>query len=157
MKNASIRDIARTVMTTTGTIPRIWPNIPVTNSSGANAAIVVKTPITTGPMTPLTPRKAPTTPRCPASCSVMMFSPTTTASSTTIPSTMIRANRETMLILTPRKSKNRKAPRKEIGTPMATQIASRRSSITTRNRNTSAKPRVPLRTSRLNLSERNSD
>ena len=79
----------------------------------------------------------------------MMFSPTTTASSTTIPITMISANSDTMLMFTPRYGNSRKAPMNEMGTPIATQNASRRSSISTRNRKTRAKPRVPLRSSRL--------
>ena len=138
-----------TTITTMGTEPRICPNVPVTKSRGAKAAMVVSTPMVTGPKTPRTPLSVEAAPGPPFSCSVMMFSPTTTASSTTIPSTMIRANSEIMLMLTPKGAKKSKAPRKEIGTPMATHVARRKSSMMTKNRNTMAKPSTPLRTRRL--------
>ena len=150
MKNTSSSDIQSTIITTMGTEPRIWPKVPVTKSRGAKAAMVVRTPMVTGLKTPLTPRRVAAVPGSDLSCSVIMFSPTTTASSTTMPSTMINANREIMLILTPKGAKRSKAPRKEIGTPMATQVARRKSSMITKKRNTMANPRMPLRTSRLN-------
>ena len=150
IRKASTSDMPSTAITTIGTWPRICPNVPVSSSSGAKAAMVVSTPMNTGEKTPRTPAIEASGPTCsPASRSVMMFSPTTTASSTTIPMTMINANSDTMLMFTPRYGSSRKAPMNEIGTPIATQNASRRSSISTRNRNTSANPRVPLRSSRL--------
>ena len=150
MKNTSSKDMVKTKITTIGTEPKICPNVPVTKSSGAKAAIVVSTPMVTGLNTPRTPRRVAAVlwPKC--SCSVIMFSPTTTASSTTMPRTMISPKREIMLMFTPNGAKNKNAPRKEMGTPMATQVARRKSNIITRNKNTKAKPSRPLRISRLN-------
>ena len=149
MKNTSNNEMVNTTITTMGTAPRICPNVPVTKSSGAKAAIVVSTPTVTGLETPATPLSVAAGPGPKVSCSVIMFSPTTTASSTTTPRTMMRPKSEIMFMLTPKGSKNRNAPKKEMGTPIATQSANRRSNITTRNRNTKAKPSTPLRTNRL--------
>ena len=107
------------------------------------------TPIVTGAATPFIPALAASMPFRPASCSAIMFSPTTTASSTTIPKTMISASSVITWKLTPKKSKKRKAPKKEIGTPIATQVANLKSSISTRNRNTRINPRTPFRTMML--------
>ena len=119
----------------------------MTKSSGAKAAMVVNTPTVTGLNTPRTPRRVEALPWPPASCSEMMFSPTTTASSTTSPSTMMRPNSEIILMLTSKGAKNMTAPRNEIGTPIATHVAKRRSNIMAKNKNTRAKPSMPLRIS----------
>ena len=141
-------------MTTIGTCPSIWPNVPLTNRSGAKAAMVVNTPINTGPKTPCTPAIDALGPTNPASRSAIIFSPTMTASSTTTPRHMINANSEIILILTSKYPRNKKAPKKEIGTPIATQKANRRSSIKTKNRNTSVNPSAPFLMRRLNRDSR---
>ena len=53
-----------------------------------------------------------------------MFSPTTTASSTTIPSTSIKVKREIIFIETSKRGRSQKPPIKEIGIPKETQAAS---------------------------------
>ena len=55
MKNASTSDMASTAITTIATEPRICPMMPVTNSNGAKAVMVVSTPTSTGLKTPRTP------------------------------------------------------------------------------------------------------
>ncbi len=81
-----------------------------------------------------------------------MFSPATMASSTTMPSAMMNANNEIMLIDTPMPGSSRKAPRKAVGMPAVTQNAS----LSSRNRlsatSTSNSPRAPFFSSRLRRS-----
>ena len=83
-----------------------------------------------------------------------MFSPTTMASSTTMPSTTMKAKREIRLIVTSKVGISRMAPRKETGIPRATQPASLRRRKRARTRNTSTNPVRPLRSSRESRSRR---
>ena len=102
MKKASNRETNKTEITMMGTALMICPRTPVTKSSGAKAAMVVNTPTATGAAIPRTPANAAPAPFKPASCSVKIFSPATMASSTTMPSTTMRAKRETILMVTPK-------------------------------------------------------
>ena len=157
IKNASTSDIVNTNITTMATSLIICPMKPVTNVSEPKATMVVSTPTKTGASTPLTPFTDASVPTRPISRSAAMFSPTTTASSTTTPMTMMRPKREIMLRLTSNAPKKRNAPKNEIGTPIATQIASRRSNISTRKRNTSTNPSKPFFMRRLMRDSINSD
>ena len=69
-----------------------------------------------------------------------MFSPTTIASSTTMPSTMINANSVIMLTDTPSVGISISAPMNEIGMPIVTQKATRSSRNRPRQIMTSARP-----------------
>ena len=71
-----------------------------------------------------------------------MFSPTTIASSTTIPSATINANIEIMLIVTSIDGRNRKQPMNEIGIPIVTQNASLNSRNSPNITMTRASPRA---------------
>ena len=76
-----------------------------------------------------------------------MFSPTTTASSTTIPTARMKAKSVIMLIDTPSPLITAKVPTKDTAMPTATQKASRRSRKRVRDRSTSASPMRPFLTS----------
>ena len=67
-------------------------------------------------------------------------SPTTIASSTKIPSTTIKANRDTRLIDAPTSPMVAKAPINEMGRPIATQIARDGRRKSERTKNTSNNP-----------------
>ena len=81
-----------------------------------------------------------------------MFSPTTMASSTTIPSTRTNANSEIMLTETPKAGISAMAPRNESGIPRLTQKASRSSRKSASATNTSTNPVAPLRSMRVRRS-----
>ncbi len=77
-----------------------------------------------------------------------MFSPTMMASSTTMPSTRMKANSEIRLIDTSSVGISARAPRKEIGIPSDTQAASRSRRNSASTSATSAKPARPFLSSR---------
>jgi hypothetical protein len=76
-----------------------------------------------------------------------MFSPATIASSTTMPSAMMNANIEIMLIEMSNMGRNSIAPRNEVGMPTVTQNASRSSRKSPSTTSTMQRPRNPLRRS----------
>ncbi len=84
-----------------------------------------------------------------------MFSPTTIASSTTIPSERIKAKSETIFNETSNTGISQKAPRKDIGMPIVVQKARRISRKSVRQINTRARPMYPFlfRRSILDLSK----
>ena len=126
----------------------ILPVTPDTNSIGVNAAIVVSTPKITGTMTSYVPRIAALVPLPVRVCVLWMFSPTTIASSTTMPSTRMNANSDIMLIETSNTGISAIEPRKDTGMPSVTHSASRRRRNSASTTNTIAKPVIALLASR---------
>ena len=116
------------------------------NRNGRNPSIVVITPTVIGPTTALAPEIAASSERLPRSRSAAMLSPTTTASSTTMPT--IRKNPKIVPMLRVRSAGAKKSsePMKESGIPTVTQVAMRRSNSNTRLRNTSIAPITPFLT-----------
>ena len=76
-----------------------------------------------------------------------MFSPTTIASSTTIPSTRMKANSDITLIVTSTYGSRASAPMNETAMPTDTQRASRSFRNRASTRNTSRRPSRPLSSS----------
>ncbi len=110
---------------------------PVSNIKGKKAAMVVSTPKVAGTATRFTPRITFSV-VCPYfSISLWADSPITMASSTTIPNTKIKANKETMLMVIskPPRGINNKPPKNDTGKPIITQKAN----LTRRNK---AKQRI---------------
>ena len=125
--------------------------MPGTNIIGMNAATVVRTAKVTGLAISLAPSMAP---RSPSPCSSWwrwMFS-TMIASSTTIPSTRVKANSEMTLADTSSDGIIAMAPRNEIGMPRLTQKASRSSRNSVSTMKTSTNPLAPVRSIRLRRS-----
>ena len=116
----------RHTITTIPMVFQIIPNGPDTISMGENAAMVVNTPNVAGIATFLTPAITFSALWPFLSISEYADSPMIMASSTTIPSTRINANRLSMLIDTPTISSGitNKVPRKQTGKPTMTQNAS---------------------------------
>src|SRR5210317_2043755 len=83
---------------------------PLTNNQGMNAMTVVMTPNTTGLATNWAPAMEALTPPPIRCASLWMPSPTTIASSTTIPSTNRKAKVDSMFSETPTEPSNTKAP-----------------------------------------------
>ena len=132
-------------MTTIGMKIIILPIMPGTNSSGENAATVVSTAKVTGVEISCAPLMAASR-RLGFRCWWRwMFSPMMMASSTTMPSTMMKANVETTLAVTSRLGISMIMPRKEMGIPRLTQNARRSSRNSASITNTSAKPMAPFR------------
>ncbi len=77
-----------------------------------------------------------------------MFSPTTMASSTTMPSDTMNANSEIMFSDTPNWGRAQNAPRKLMAMPRLTHSASRNCSVSARHRNTRIRPATPFFSSR---------
>ena len=138
-------DTASTKAMTTEDAANSWPQASSKGYSAKKATAVVSAPKVTGPATARTPAMAAAGPRRPSSRCFAMLSPTTTASSTTMPAAMKNANIVSELMLMPAKSKNTIEPRKAMGMPIAIQNAKRRSKITSSVRNTSTTPTATLR------------
>ena len=122
------------------------------NRNGRNPRTVVITPTVIGPTTALAPEIAASSERLPRSRSAAMLSPTTTASSTTMPT--IRKNPKIVPMLRVRSAGAKKSsePMKESGIPTVTHVAIRRSNSSTRLRKTSSAPIKPF----LMISDRRS-
>ena len=135
-------------MTMTGMTTMNLPMLPSTKARGRKAATEVRMVKTTGLATSRVPSTAAGTRPFPRSRWEKMFSPTTTASSTTMPRARMKAKRESMLIDTSKGSISRKLPRKEMGIPSITQKARRRSRNRLRQTKTSTRPTWALRSSR---------
>ena len=148
MTRDSTSENRRHGITMTGMTLKIFPIEPGTKSIGMNAATVVKTANTMGVDISQAPSMAPRNP-CPWCCwCVWMFSPTTMASSTTIPNTRMKAKMDKTLMETSNVGINQIAPRNEIGIPRLVQNANRRSRNRASEIKTSTKPPSPLRSSR---------
>ena len=123
MVKLSISDHTKTEITTKGKIRHMPPMSPSTASIGENVTIVVRTAKNTGVATCIAPLTAASTEFIPRSLNNAIFSPTTIASSTTIPSTKMKVNNDNILIERSRGPNNQKPPMKEIGIPRETQNA----------------------------------
>jgi len=131
-------------MTTIGTWPMNLPIIPSICDRGRKAKTVVSTAMITGTATSRVPSMAAAVRLMPRSRRVKTFSPTTIASSTTMPSTTMKANIEIMFSEAPQAGMIQNPPMKEIGMPMATQKARRGCRKRARQMKTSTRPIVPF-------------
>ncbi len=147
-KKLSIRLKINTEMTTAGNSRKILPITPGTKNIGLKAAMVVRMAKVTGTAISLAPRIDASSLPMPRCMWPKAFSPTTMASSTTMPSVMIRAKSVIMLIDRSSPGISRKAPMKEMGMPRDTQNDSRGSRNRARMMMTSTPPSLALRTSR---------
>ena len=127
----------------TGIIRNSFPCSPGMSSSGVKAATLVSTLNTTGVATSRAPSTAARAYGLPSSRWAKTFSPTTMASSTTMPRARMKAKRVIMLMVTPSDGTTSMAPRNEIGMPIMTQKASRALSRVPRTRSTSTRPTAP--------------
>ena len=125
MKSASKRETAKITITTTGKGHQNFPVSPGISKRGIKAIIVVAILKITGRETSLVPAIAASIGLSPFLRYSYTFSPTTMASSTTIPSTTRNPNMEIMLILTPTSGRKMIPPIKEIVIPIMTQKARR--------------------------------
>ena len=116
---ASISEPIRAQQTTTGITFINSPKTPPMENIGRNAAIVVSVETTTGQNTSLAPSDAASKGGIPSSMCRNTFSVTIIASSTIIPSTIKKANSETMLIVKSKEKSRITANRKETGIPKA--------------------------------------
>ena len=82
----SMSEKTRQQMTTAAMNPYAWPRVPTANIRGRKATAVVTTPKVTGTSTSWAPSIAPASLPPPRDCAEWTFSPTTTASSTSMPS-----------------------------------------------------------------------
>ena len=124
MVRLSISDQTKTEITTNGKIRHMPPISPSTASIGEKVTIVVKTAKNTGVATCIAPLTAASTEFIPRSLNSAIFSPTTIASSTTIPKTRINVNNDNILMDRSKGPNNQKPPMNEIGIPRETQKAS---------------------------------
>ncbi len=121
-------------------------------ATGTNTAMRTSVVAMIGPTTSLIPSIVACIGFIPSfSISLDTFSTTTMASSTTMPNTMIKPNRDTMLMVSPMDQRMNRAPAREMGIPIPPQKESRRSINSQRRKNTRAIPIVPLRVNRLIL------
>ena len=113
----------RTTIVTTGMIRQIFPRAPSTRIIGENVTMVVRTANITGVATWYVPLNAASDLPSPRCLNMKIFSPTIIASSTTIPKTKIKVNREIMLMDTSNNGNNQKPPMNDIGIPSDIQPA----------------------------------
>ena len=123
MVKLSINDHIRTEMTTKGKIRQILPISPSTASIGEKVTIVVKTAKNTGVATCIAPFTAASTEFIPRSLNRAIFSPTTIASSTTIPKTRMNVNSDNIFMDKSNGPNSQNPPMNEIGIPSETQKA----------------------------------
>ena len=157
MVNDSISEKISTTIVTTGMILHTFPKAPSTNIIGEKVTIVVKTANITGFATWYAPSNAASGPLSPLFLNICMFSPTTIASSTTIPSTRMKVNSEIILMETSKIGRSQNPPINEIGMPNETQPASfglRNKASTT---STNDKPRAAFSTNKSILPLRITD
>ena len=140
MKIASIQLSAKILITTSGMMPNTSPRKPGRNSSGMKATMLDRIENASGTAISRAPRMAASRMLAPRSRCEWMFSPTMMASSTTMPSAMMKANIEIMLMDTPTSGRNSIAPRKAVGMPSVTQKARRASRNSPSSTSTSTSP-----------------
>ena len=104
MFSDSISEKSRHGITMSGMVRKNLPIMPGTNISGMKAATVVSTAKITGVAISRAPSMDPRRPSPCRSWWAWMFSPTMMASSTTMPSTRMKANSDMKLIVTPRRA-----------------------------------------------------
>ena len=145
-------------ITVRGTSPMSSPYTPGIPRSGAKAAIVVRTPKAAGKSTLRVPRIADSSRLSPpSSIRRWTFSPTTIASSTTMPRATMNANMLSRLTVIPRPGINRNAPKNVNGSPAAVQTARRVESVKNSTRKMSPRPDSPFRTMRSRRPWKSSD
>ncbi len=149
MSSDSTQEMTNTVATTIGMTRQIFPRKPGMKYSGANATMFVRMLKVIGSATSFAPSMAACVKGIPPWRFSKMFSPATIASSTTMPSAMMKAKSEIMLIVTPKNGRNRNAPRKETGIPSVTQKATRTSRKSPSRTSTRTSPRPPFLRSRV--------
>ena len=113
---------------------------PLTNIQGKKASIVVMTPNTTGLATSWAPAIDALTPPPIRLASLCIPSPTTIASSTTIPSTSKNAKVDSMFRDTPTDPNSTNAPAYAVAIPTATQKATMGLSVSNNTSMTSTSP-----------------
>ena len=136
----STRENKRAGMTTKGMSFISLPSHPGRNNIGTKATILVIIAKVTGMATKWVPLIEACKDFSPFDPSVYTDSPTTIASSTKIPKTTIKANRETRLIDASKTPIVANAPMKEIGSPKATQTAREGRRKKDRTKKTSRRP-----------------
>ena len=149
MNSDSTSDTTNTATTTAGICMKNLPVCPGTMNSGKKATMLVSTAKQTGAETSLAPSMAARRKGTPRWRCSYTFSPTTTASSTTMPNVTMKANSEIMLMDAPVNGMNRKEPRMEMGMPSVTQKASFGSRNRPSSSRTSTSPRNAFFSSRL--------
>ena len=140
MNRASIQDIRKQLITTTGIARNSFPIIPGNARIGKNAATLVRMANARGTATSLAPCTAASGNAMPCCICSKIFSPAIMASSTTIPSAIIKANIEIILMDTSAAGINSKAPKNAVGIPIVTQKARRYSRNRLSNTRTSTRP-----------------
>ncbi len=144
-KSDSSNEIASTEITTMGMFRKNFPEMPGTKSSGAKKTQVVMMEKQTGIATDLAPTTAAFSLETPSDRSWWIDSPTTIASSTTMPSVTMNAKSEIMLMETSTAGRKSSEPMKLIGIPSITQKAKRASRNKPSTRRTRIRPKAALR------------
>ena len=137
-------ETVKTAMTTEGRTSKNWPVSPGTKSRGMKAMMLVETAKKTGMTMSFAPLMAAEMRDSPLEMRWKISSPTTTASSTTMPRVMMNPKREIMLIVEPPMGSRAMEPRMEMGMPMAVQKATRRSRKRPRASRTRTSPIAPF-------------
>ena len=118
-----MRENTSTMMTTTGICHTILPGSPPMAVKGAKASTVVSAAAVTGASISLAPAKAAAPDSKPWACLTTMRSETTTASSTTMPSTITKPVKAMMFMVMPNAGNRIKAARNTMGMPTMIQTA----------------------------------
>ena len=149
IKKHSTKLARSTATTTRGIATIISPIIPEIIITGRKAAIVVKLAETTGTIMYFAPSTAASAGPRPEDRFTNACSPTTIASSTTIPIIIIMANKLTMFIVWPVTNMAAKDPKIAVGIPTAIQKATREFKKTNSIPSTNAKPPRPFLSSKF--------
>nr|AIF10433.1 hypothetical protein [uncultured marine thaumarchaeote KM3_45_G08] len=144
IKKHSTKLARSTATTTRGIATMISPITPEIIITGRKAATVVKLAETTGTIMYFAPATAASEGPRPEDRFTNACSPTTIASSTTIPIIIIIANKLTILIVWPVTNMAAKDPKIAVGIPTAIQKATREFKKTNNIPNTNAKPPRPF-------------
>jgi hypothetical protein len=137
------------MMTIVGMSPRNLPIVPPMKRRGEKAATVVKTAKMTGMPTRCVPRMEASKGSPVPSCSAYTFSPTTMASSTTMPMERMKPKRDRRLIDTSRYCMRMNVPVNDKKMPTEVQKASRGARKRVSVRTTRNSPKMPFSINRL--------
>ena len=148
---ASTKEKINANIATVGIIERKIPSAPSANNIGNNEAIFVNTVAITGHATSCAPIIAALAGSIPFWIYLFMFSTTIIASSTTIPSTIIRPNMVITFKVFPVYCININAPKKATGKPSAARKADLKSKNKANTISTAAIPKSPVFTIESNL------
>ena len=144
MRRHSTNETIKTAMTTEGRTWKKRPFSPGTKSRGRKAMMLVATAKRTGHGHFLDPVDGGIHAGLPLEILWKMSSPTTTASSTTMPSVMMNPKSEIMLMVPPMSGRRTSEPMMETGMPMAVQNATRSSRRRPSAMSTNTSPAAPL-------------